>query len=579
MPSSKITCCKRFGSCLCDCIGTGNVRTAFLWNVISAAGSSITAGSVFIAPYIYYIEGGSSIGDQEVGLIAATAGLTMIFLALPVGYLTDMYPRALILKVSGIVGLLSCITLFFSLYIQDSNHNLGLGLLFANAILVGAYNAISGPALSSILADSVQTGARTSIYALQYAAQIGAGSAGPLIGIFFLIYLGNEWSTRNLQYVIYAGNVIVAFSCFFAFFFDDKKSLGEESEGILSPSVTREEVSTTITTSSTGTNSNSNSKSNQIDTFLVNDRNENDSKFSKIQQQAVQSSSINHDENDGLNEPFLSPVSTSSSKTKSKSKSVRIVTKDETMEEEEEEDESNDGSIKVIKKTSSSRNLGHQTVNLGCCLLRVKHIPYLIFTSDFTIAIGAGMTVQYFSLFFANAEGLSPIAVASIWVACPLLIALTTAGVVPLAKIIGRAQAAVLCDAIGSACIFALWYDKTPVWCTIAIYLVRTAAMNSSYPIQRAILMDVIPKKDRGKWNSVENLTSFTWTGSAAAGGYLVSHFGYRFTFLITGGLYILATMILSLLIALTYGEVTDVKEEEEEEEEEKEGEGEEVEE
>jgi MFS family permease len=573
MPSSKITCWKRFGSCLCDCIGTGNVRTAFLWNVISAAGSSITAGSVFIAPYIYYIEGGSSIGDQEVGLIAATAGLTMIFLALPVGYLTDMYPRALILKVSGIVGLLSCITLFFSLYIQDSNQNLGLGLLFANAILVGAYNAISGPALSSILADSVQTGARTSIYALQYAAQIGAGSAGPLIGIFFLIYLGNEWSTRNLQYVIYAGNVIVAFSCFFAFFFDDKKSLGEESEGILSPSVTRSDVSTTITTSSTGTNSNS--KSNQIDAFLVNESKQNDNKFSEIQQQAVQSSSINHDENDGLNEPFLSPVSTSSSKTKTRNKSVRIITKDETMEEEE--DESNDGSIKVIKKTSSSRNLGHQTVNLGCCLLRVKHIPYLIFTSDFTIAIGAGMTVQYFSLFFANAEGLSPIAVASIWVACPLLIALTTAGVVPLAKIIGRAQAAVLCDAIGSACIFALWYDKTPVWCTIAIYLVRTAAMNSSYPIQRAILMDVIPKKDRGKWNSVENLTSFTWTGSAAAGGYLVSHFGYRFTFLITGGLYILATMILSLLIALTYGEVTDVKEEEEEEE--KEGEGEEVEE
>jgi len=75
--------------------------------------------------------------------------------------------------------------------------------------------------------------------------------------------------------------------------------------------------------------------------------------------------------------------------------------------------------------------------------------------------------------------------------------------------------------------------------------------------------MDVIPKKDRGKWNSVENLTSFTWTGSAAAGGYLVGHFGYRFTFLITGGLYVLATMILSLLIALTYGEVTDVNEEE----------------
>ncbi len=183
------------------------------------------------------------------------------------------------------------------------------------------------------------------------------------------------------------------------------------------------------------------------------------------------------------------------------------------------------------------------------------------------------MTVQYFSLFFANAEGLSPIAVASIWTFCPLLIALTTSAVIPLAKLIGRAQAAVLCDAIGSACIFALWYDKTPVWATIAIYLVRTASMNSSYPVQRAILMDVIPKKDRGKWNSVENLTSFTWTGSAMAGGYLVSNFGYRFTFLITGGLYVIATTILSLLIPLTKGEITDVKGEDEGEEEEEEGE------
>ena len=98
--------------------------------------------------------------------------------------------------------------------------------------------------------------------------------------------------------------------------------------------------------------------------------------------------------------------------------------------------------------------------------------------------------------------------------------------------------------------------------------------MNSSYPIQRAILMDVIPKKDRGKWNSVENLTSFTWTGSAMAGGYLVSNFGYRFTFLITGGLYIIATMILSLLIPLTKGEVTDVKEKDEGKEEEEVEEG-----
>jgi MFS family permease len=90
------------------------------------------------------------------------------------------------------------------------------------------------------------------------------------------------------------------------------------------------------------------------------------------------------------------------------------------------------------------------------------------------------------------------------------------------------------------------------------VYLVRTAAMNASYPIQRAILMDLVPKKQRGRWNSLENLTSFTWTGSAALGGVLVDRFGYRFTFLITAALYSAACFLLALLIPLTRGEVCD---------------------
>lgn len=600
---SNRTCCCCYKSCsskgsvFCACIGTGNVRTAFLWNVISAAGSSITAGSVFIAPYIFYIEGGSSLGDQEVGLIAATAGITMIVLAIPVGYLTDLYPRALILKVSGLVGLLSCVALFLSLYLQDSNQSIGIGLLFANAVLVGAYNSISGPALASILADSVETGARTSIYALQYATQIGAGSAGPLIGILFLIYLGNDWSTRNLQYVIYAGNVIVAFSCFFAFFFDDKKSLGNESEGVLSSTVrggdnALSSPSPDVKSSTFIDRSDANDDA-FVDlmesTAATKSSHQRQQKKTSTHQSRLFMSSINKTDNDEdggsensnskLNEPFLTPLSSQEPESlhSSSSSAREKKTTNGNSEEKRKEEKDDDDEDKRHKKSKNAQNLGHQTANLYCFTLRVKHIPYLIFTSDFTIAIGAGMTVQYFSLFFANAEGLSPIAVASIWVVCPLLIALTTSAVIPLAKLIGRAQAAVLCDAIGSACIFALWYDKTPVWATIMIYLMRTSAMNSSYPIQRAILMDVIPKKDRGKWNSVENLTSFTWTGSAMAGGYLVSNFGYRFTFLITGGLYIIATMILSLLIPLTKGEVTDVKEkdegkEDEEEEEEEEG-------
>ena len=166
---------------------------------------------------------------------------------------------------------------------------------------------------------------------------------------------------------------------------------------------------------------------------------------------------------------------------------------------------------------------------------------------------------QFFALFFARDEGLSPIAVASIWVGCPLLIAATTAAAVPLSRRVGRAATAVACDVVGTLCILGLGLGAAlPPWAVIAVYLVRTAAMNASYPIQRAILMDLVPKKQRGRWNSLENLTSFTWTGSAALGGVLVDRFGYRFTFLITAALYSAACFLLALLIPLTRGEVCD---------------------
>lgn len=71
-------------------------------------------------------------------------------------------------------------------------------------------------------------------------------------------------------------------------------------------------------------------------------------------------------------------------------------------------------------------------------------------------------------------------------------------------------------------------------------------------------MMDVVPKKHRGFWNSLEGVTAFTWTGSAALGGWLISTRDYRFTFLVTGALYIAGTSVLFLTIPLTWGEVVE---------------------
>lgn len=42
--------------------------------------------------------------------------------------------------------------------------------------------------------------------------------------------------------------------------------------------------------------------------------------------------------------------------------------------------------------------------------------------------------------------------------------------------------------------------DVAPIWMTVLVYLVRTAAMNCTYPIQEAILMDYVPKSRRARY-------------------------------------------------------------------------------
>ena len=477
-----------------ESVGTGNVRLALVWQVASAVGSSIVNGSVFLSSYIYFLDGAAN-SNTDVGLVSMSAGLTMVVLAVPVGLLTDRLPRSAVLRASGVFGLLASALLYAAL-LSDSPH-VAMALLYATSVCTGAYNAISGPALSSILADSVASGQRTKIYALQYAATLAAGAVGPLIGLCFLRALGDEWATRPLREVMLAGNVIASVAVLPAFFFDDALSLGAESEGALASP--------------------------------------------KAQQEGAEAAP---------HAPGTAALA---------GDAAVLLLDDDSLATGEGGGSLNGTAVAEppSQAASSTQNLGHQSVAFGCCTLRVRHVPYLIFCSDFVIAVGAGMTVQFFALFFATDEGMGPMEVAAIWVLCPLLIAAASALAVPASRRFGRAVTAVACDALGAASIFALSLDL-PVAAIVAIYLLRTSAMNASYPVQRAILMDLVPKGSRGKWNSLESLTSFTWCGSAAVGGVLVDRFGYRFTFVITGGLYLAATCILALLIPLTYGEVTD---------------------
>eukprot|EP00928_Gymnodinium_smaydae_P045613 TRINITY_DN30382_c0_g2_i1.p1 TRINITY_DN30382_c0_g2~~TRINITY_DN30382_c0_g2_i1.p1 ORF type:complete len:516 (+),score=55.00 TRINITY_DN30382_c0_g2_i1:83-1630(+) len=182
--------------------------------------------------------------------------------------------------------------------------------------------------------------------------------------------------------------------------------------------------------------------------------------------------------------------------------------------------------------------------------LRTKHVPYLLALSDFISCIGAGMTVKFFNLFFIQDEHFSPIEICVLQTAYPLAIAACMKFTQRLSGPLGRAQASLLFFSCNVVCLFLLSAVRSlPV--LLAVFLLRGALANSTYPIDRSILMDFTPSSQRGRWNAVQSFTSMTWSGSAVFGGLLADSHDYRFTFLITGFIYATACLMYFPLLAL----------------------------
>ncbi|RHY82795.1 hypothetical protein DYB35_009667 [Aphanomyces astaci] len=67
--------------------------------------------------------------------------------------------------------------------------------------------------------------------------------------------------------------------------------------------------------------------------------------------------------------------------------------------------------------------------------------------------------------------------------------------------------------------------------------------------------MDHVPKAWRGRWNALEGLTMFCYSGSAMAGGFLIERYGYRFCFFVTSLIFLAGLMLELLLLPIIRNE------------------------
>ncbi|MFX1517385.1 MAG: MFS transporter [Promethearchaeota archaeon] len=172
--------------------------------------------------------------------------------------------------------------------------------------------------------------------------------------------------------------------------------------------------------------------------------------------------------------------------------------------------------------------------------------------SNLVIGFGAGMTVKFFPIFFMKQYSLTPIPVQLIMGMTSVITGLTSIYTQKHSLKRGRAEMIFLVQGIATVCLFIISFYP-PIFVLIPIFLTRGSLMNASQPLSRSILMDVVPKRNRGKINSLETLAwGMFWNFSAAIGGFLIgSNNNFRLCFIVTTCLYVIGTLLILIIIPL----------------------------
>ena len=140
-------------------------------------------------------------------------------------------------------------------------------------------------------------------------------------------------------------------------------------------------------------------------------------------------------------------------------------------------------------------------------------IPQLTSPAQHHISISAASACsdpngahRFFPLFFKNDCQMSPAQVQTIYLFVPLAIASLSSIGTRCAGLLGRIQTVLLLRLIGLAHLLAiiiLYHFNVNKWLIVAVYVIRTAFMNCTYPLEEGIIMDYVPKAQRARFTSV----------------------------------------------------------------------------
>ncbi|MHA2156170.1 MAG: MFS transporter [Candidatus Hodarchaeales archaeon] len=196
-----------------------NVKLIFAYSFFQSLGRGIWMGNV-LSVWIYLIANES---NELLGITSAITGFAMTITVLPAGYLSDKTQHRYMLRIAAIAGFVG---LSFAIFATS------LELMFLALLFWGLFQGLNRPSVESIFADSVESGTRSEVYAQVHLVRQLGMAIGPLVNVLLFLFFGDNWSLPVLKSVMTIGIFLSMLSLVFMILFDDRKSLGSESDRI-----------------------------------------------------------------------------------------------------------------------------------------------------------------------------------------------------------------------------------------------------------------------------------------------------------------------------------------------------------
>ncbi|CAI5702205.1 unnamed protein product [Peronospora effusa] len=475
------------------------VLTLFFWSARSILFQEIVAGYVFVL----------TSSNKPVGIVKGIQGISQLVFSLPGGYFADRIRRDTILKLSGAIGIIGAVINFVSVEMTSIN---GLYVAFG---IWGMFAAFQSPAMEALFADSIPPGKRSFPFMIKYNISNFAQMLGPALSILLFLIYGDKWQLPELKPVLEFGCVLAIIASLILFQFNDDRAKDfmldkvkdkdeKEKETLLEKVVPPSPLCTPK---------------------LVGNGNEIDMVY-------------DYSDEDDITVDAKSPPTVTEN-------TALLLLKGKTADELDVDRQQRLQNVDDDKEGY----MAHLDARFLC--FRTKHVPYILFMSDFIISNGAGMTINFFPLFFKEEYGLTPIHMCALFISQPLVVMIMSFLSQRLSKSCGRMPIIVSTRALSVACLFSMAYAQ-PMALQIVLFLMRGGMMRCSQPLRRSILMDYVPKNIRARWNALESLSVFSWSGSAVLGGFLIDAYGYRMCFIITSLVYCVGLGLELFLLPLT---------------------------